>query len=53
LHVNFDAKVVNILRDTQYAMFSNDLPVILVEEEPICRGKIVERDLREAITQFN
>ena len=53
LHVLFDAKVVNILRDTQYAKYSNELPVILVEEEPICRGKIVERDLREAITQFN
>jgi hypothetical protein len=29
------------------------VPVILVEEEPICRTKIVERDLREAIEKFN
>ena len=53
LHVNFDAKVVNILKDQQYMIYSNDLPVILVEEQPICRGKIVERDLRKAITEFN
>lgn len=34
-------------------IYSTDLPVILVEEEPVCRGKIVERDLRKAITEFN
>ncbi len=53
LHADFDAKVVNILKDQQYMIYSNDLPVILVEEQPICRGKIVERDLRKAITEFN
>jgi hypothetical protein len=53
LHVPFDARVVNILKDQTYAKYSNDLPVILVEEEPICRGKIIERDLRKAITEFN
>ena len=34
-------------------IYTNDLPVILVEEEPICRGRIVERDLRLAIDKFN
>ncbi len=29
------------------------LPVILVEEEPICVNKIVERDLKQAIDKFN
>jgi len=53
LHVPFEARVVNILKDKTYANYSNDLPVILVEEEPICRGKISERDLRKAITEFN
>ena len=53
LHVPFEAKVVNIMKHTDYAKYSNDLPVILVEEEPICRGKISERDLRKAISEFN
>ena len=34
-------------------IYSNDLPVILVEEHPVCKGKIVERDLRKVITEFN
>jgi len=34
-------------------IYSNDLPVILVEEEPICRGRIVERDLKKAIEDYN
>jgi hypothetical protein len=49
LHVPFAAQVVNIMRQQEYMVYSNDLPVILVEEQPICRGRIVERDLRKAI----
>jgi len=53
LHVPFTAQVVNILKDQKYMIYANDLPVILVEEEPICRGKISERDLRKSISEFN
>jgi hypothetical protein len=34
-------------------IYANDLPVILVEEKPVCRGKISERDLRKSISEFN
>lgn len=53
VHVAFDAKVVNILKHEEYMIYNNDLPVILVEEQPICRGRIVERDLKKAIEDFN
>ena len=33
--------------------YADELPVILVEEEPICRTKIVERDLKAAIEAVN
>lgn len=45
-HVDFDTKVVNILKHEEYKVYNNELPVILVEEVPICRTKIIERDLR-------
>ena len=32
LHVPFEGKVVNILKNQEYMKYSNDLPVILVEE---------------------
>jgi hypothetical protein len=32
LHVPFEGKVVNILKNQGYMKYSNDLPVILVEE---------------------
>ena len=53
LHVPFEAQVVNIMKEKEYQIYNNDLPVILVEEEPICRGKIIERDLKKAITEYN
>ena len=34
-------------------VYANELPVILVEEQPICRTKIVEKDLRAAIEDVN
>jgi hypothetical protein len=34
-------------------IYNNELPVILVEEEPVCRTKIVEKDLRAAIEAVN
>ena len=40
---------MNILKEEKYKIYNNELPVILVEEEPICRVKIVEQALREAI----
>lgn len=52
-HVQFDAKVVNIMKNQEYMNYSDKLPVILVEEEPICINKIVERDLKNAIQNFN
>jgi hypothetical protein len=52
-HVPFTASVVNILKQQQYLPYSDELPVILVEEEPVCRGRIVERDLRRAILEVN
>lgn len=33
--------------------YSDKLPVILVEEQPICVNKIVQSDLRQAIDNFN
>ncbi len=53
-HATFTASVVNILKHQEaYMKYSEELPVILVEEEAICRGKIVERDLKRAIEEFN
>ena len=52
-HATFTASVVNILKHPEYMIYNNDLPVILVEEVPVCRGKIVEKDLRKAINEFN
>jgi len=40
--INFDVKVVNILKEERYKIYNDELPVILVEEEPVCRVKIVE-----------
>jgi hypothetical protein len=48
-HVDFTAKVVNIAKEQQYSTYNDYLPAILVEEKLICKTKIVERDLREAI----
>lgn len=47
--VNFDVKVVNILKEEQYRIYNDELPVILVDERPVCRVKLVEQDIREAI----
>ena len=34
--VNFEGKVVNILKERQYIEYNDYLPVILVDEEPVC-----------------
>ena len=47
--VNFDGKVVNILKERQYISFNDELPVILVDEEPVCKLTINETFLRQAI----
>ena len=52
LHVSFDAKVVNILKSPEYMKYNDVLPVILVEEELVCKSRLIERDLRESITQY-
>ena len=52
-HVEFEGKVVNILKFPEYMQYSDKLPVILVEEEAVCVNRIVERDLLNAITKFN
>lgn len=46
---NFDGKVVNILKERSYIGYNDELPVILVEEEPICKISVNESELREAI----
>ena len=51
LKVQFDAKSVNILKETQYSKYNDFLPVVLVDENPVCQIKVVERDLSEAITK--
>ena len=53
LHVPFEATVVNIMRHPQYSQYNDELPVILVEEVPVCRGRIVERDIKKAVEEFN
>jgi hypothetical protein len=40
--VNFDVKVVNILKEDKYKVYNDELPVILVDERPVCRVKIIE-----------
>ena len=47
--VDFEAKVVNILKEPEYKRFNDEVPVILVDEEPICKTKIVEAHIYEAI----
>lgn len=50
----FDGKVVNILQQQKYMPYNDELPVILVEEEPVCRTKVVESEIREAVKEaFN
>lgn len=45
----FDGKIVNILQQTQYLQFNDELPVILVEEEPVCRIKVDEAIVKKAV----
>jgi len=52
-HAHFDAKVVNILKNQEYMKYNDQLPVILVEEEPVCVNRIVERDLRVSINKHH
>jgi hypothetical protein len=49
--VTFDVKVVNILKEQQYQIYNDELPVILVNEVPVCKVKIVEQVIRDAIIQ--
>lgn len=45
----FEGKVVNILKETQYLSYNDELPVVLVNEKPICKFKIIESDIRDEI----
>jgi hypothetical protein len=47
----FEGKVVNILRADEYLHFNDELPVILVEEEVICRTRVDESAVREAVAK--
>lgn len=47
--LTFEVKVVNILKESQYKIYNDELPVVLVNEVAICRTKIIENDLRLAI----
>ena len=47
--VNFEGKVVNILKDRSYLHFNDELPVILVDEEPASKIKVDESMLRLVI----
>lgn len=38
------------MKNPEYMIYSDMLPVILVEEQPICVNKIVQSELRQAIT---
>lgn len=42
-HVEFQAKEVNILKYQEYSIYNDVLPVVLVNEVPVCKTKIVER----------
>ena len=46
---SFEAKVVNILKEPQYKCYNDEVPVVLVNEQPVCRTKIVEADIFAAI----
>jgi ribosomal protein L14 len=45
----FEGKVVNILKATEYMHFNDELPVILVEEQVVCRTRVEESVIREAV----
>jgi len=46
---DFEGQVVNILKERAYLGFNDELPVILVDEEPVVRTNVNERLLRDAI----
>lgn len=46
---SFEGKVVNILKQQEYLVYNDELPVILVEEQPVCRVKVDEAVIREAV----
>jgi len=37
------------MKEQKYMVYSDKLPVILVDEKPVCQGRILERDIRTAI----
>jgi hypothetical protein len=45
----FEGKVVNILQESAYFRHNDDLPVILVEEELVCKTRVDEKSIREAV----
>ena len=47
--VDFEGKVVNILKERQYIEFNDFLPVILVDEDPVCKTTVNEAFIRAAI----
>ena len=44
--ISMEAKSVNILKETQYLHYNDELPVILVDETPVCRTEVKESVLR-------
>ena len=49
--VNFEGKVVNIMKERQYMVYNDELPVILVDEEVACRTTVNESVLKKSIEQ--
>lgn len=47
--INFEGKVVNILKHPEYMQYQNEIPVVLVNEEVICKSHIVESDIFNAV----
>lgn len=45
----FEGKVVNILNEPAYLVHNDFLPVILVEEEPVCKTRVEEAIVRDAV----
>lgn len=47
--IEFEGKIVNILKEAQYSCYNDEVPVVLVDEVPICRTRVVESDIYDAI----
>lgn len=44
--IDFETKVINILKDEQYKIYNDTIPVILVDDKVICSYTVEEHKIR-------